>query len=113
MIFGAVYLLYMFQKVFFGKLDKARNGHLKDLNAREMATFVPIVILIFVLGLFPRPALQVMEPSVQKFIRDYHRKVAEPDGPSHVYGQLPAAKTPPVAAVPSTPPPGAPQGGAQ
>jgi len=115
-IFGAVYLLYMFQKVFFGKLDKARNGHLKDLSGREMATFVPIVILIFVLGLFPRPALQVMEPSVQKFIRDYHRRLAEPDGPSHVYGSLPAtpvakATIPPGA--PPTPPPGAPQGGAQ
>jgi NADH-quinone oxidoreductase subunit M len=88
-IFGAVYLLFMFQKVFFGKLDKARNGGLKDLTGRELATFLPLVALIFALGLFPRPLLQVMEPSVQKFIKDYHRRVAEPDGPSHVYGTLP------------------------
>lgn len=89
-IFGAVYLLYMFQKVFFGKLDKAKNGNLKDLNGRELGVFIPLVILIFVLGLFPRPILAVMEPSTQKFLRDFRSRVAEPDGPPHVYGQLPA-----------------------
>ena len=89
-IFGAVYLLYMFQKVFFGKLDKAKNGGLKDLSGRELGTFIPLVILIFVLGLFPRPILAVMEPTTQKFLRDFRSRVAEPDGPSHVYGQLPA-----------------------
>lgn len=91
-ILGAIYLLFMFQKMFFGKLDKARNGHLRDLSGRELATFVPLAVLIFALGLFPRPALQVMEPSVQKFLRDYHRRVAEPDGPAHIYGQLPTAQ---------------------
>ena len=89
-IFGAVYLLYMFQKVFFGKLDKAKNGGLKDLSGRELGTFIPLVILIFVLGLFPRPILAVMEPSTQKFLRDFRTRVAEPDGPAHVYGTLPA-----------------------
>ena len=89
-ILGAIYLLYMFQKVFFGKLDKARNGHLPDLSKRELATFLPIVIGIFLMGLFPRPFLTTMEPSVQKFIRDFHRRVAEPDGPAHVFGSLPA-----------------------
>ncbi|MFN0246218.1 MAG: NuoM family protein [Kofleriaceae bacterium] len=93
-VFGAVYLLYMFQKVFFGKLDKAKNGGLKDLNGRELATFIPLVILIFVLGLFPRPILAVMEPSTQKFLRDFRSRVAEPDGPPHIYGQLPSISSP-------------------
>ena len=88
-IFGAIYLLYMFQKVFFGKLDKARNGSLKDLSGRELGVFIPLVIGIFLMGLFPRPMLQVMEPSVQKFMRDFGRRVGEPDGPAHVYGSLP------------------------
>src|SRR3954465_13098031 len=43
-ILGAIYLLYMFQKVFFGKLDKARNGALKDLSGRELGTFIPLVL---------------------------------------------------------------------
>ncbi|MGE3546263.1 MAG: NuoM family protein, partial [Kofleriaceae bacterium] len=91
-ILGAVYLLYMFQKVFFGKLDKERNGHLPDLNGRELAVFVPLVILIFMMGLFPRPLLKVMDPSVQHFISDYKGRLAEarradnPDAPSFIYG---------------------------
>src|SRR4029077_6998680 len=85
-VLGAIYLLWMFQKVFFGKLDKARNGKLKDLDGRELATFIPLVIAIFLLGLFPRPLLVAMEPSVQKFIKDFGTRVAECDGAPHRYG---------------------------
>src|SRR5215475_9615054 len=53
-VLGAIYLLWMFQKVFFGKLDKARNGRLPDLNLREGFVFVVLVISIFALGMFPR-----------------------------------------------------------
>ena len=108
-IFGAIYLLYMFQKVFFGKLDKEKNGSLKDLSGRELGVFIPLVIGIFLMGMFPRPLLQVMEPSVQKFIRDFGRRVAEPDGPAHIYGSLPAAPAAKpgssIPATPGTPPP--------
>jgi NADH-quinone oxidoreductase subunit M len=92
-ILGAIYLLWMFQKVFFGKLDKAKNGALPDMTGREIATFVPLVLLIFLLGLFPRRILKRMEPSVQKFTRDFGRRVAEPDGPAHLYGTMPARDT--------------------
>jgi NADH-quinone oxidoreductase subunit M len=85
-VLGAVYLLWMFQKVFFGKLDKAKNGRLPDLDGRELATFVPLVIGIFLMGMFPRPLLAVMEPSVNKLIRDFGRRVPECDGPPHVFG---------------------------
>ena len=108
-ILGAVYLLFMFQKVFFGKLDKARNGKLPDLKGHELATFIPLVILIFLGGLFPRQILVVMEPSVQKFVRDFDRRVDEPDGPAHIYGSLPAPPAPPPVSPPPPalpPPPG-------
>jgi NADH-quinone oxidoreductase subunit M len=85
-VLGAVYLLWMFHKVFFGKLDKAKNGRLPDLSARELGTFIPLVIGIFLLGLFPRPLLAVMEPSVQKFLRDFGHHVNECDGAPHIYG---------------------------
>ena len=105
-ILGAIYLLFMFQKVFFGKLDKARNGKLPDLKGHELATFIPLVILIFLGGLFPRQILVVMEPSVQKFVRDFDRRVDEPDGPAHIYGSLPAPPAPPpVSPPPVSPPP--------
>jgi len=107
-ILGAVYLLFMFQKVFFGKLDKARNGGLKDLRTHELITFIILCVVIVLGGLFPRPALQVMEPSVQKFVRDFGRRVGEPDGPAHIYGSLPAPAPTGEAAAPPPPPPAAP-----
>jgi NADH-quinone oxidoreductase subunit M len=85
-VLGAIYLLWMFQKVFFGKLDKVKNGKLKDLDWRELTTFVSLAIAIVLLGLFPRPLLAVMEPSVQKFLSDFGSRVGECDGPSHRYG---------------------------
>ena len=93
-VLGAVYLLYMFQKVFFGKLDKARNGKLPDLRAHELITFALLAVAILLGGLFPRPLLVVMEPSVQKFVRDFGRRVGEPDGPTHIYGNLPTPGQP-------------------
>jgi NADH-quinone oxidoreductase subunit M len=83
-ILGAIYLLFMFQKVFFGPLDKAKNGHLPDLGLREKAVLLPLVVLIFVLGFFPRPFLATMEPSVKAFVADYHEKLALPDGPARM-----------------------------
>jgi NADH-quinone oxidoreductase subunit M len=85
-VLGAIYLLWMFQKVFFGKLDKAKNGRLPDLNAREIVTFLPLVLGIFAMGMFPKPMLNAMGPSVQKFMRDFGHHVDECDGPAHTYG---------------------------
>jgi NADH-quinone oxidoreductase subunit M len=96
-ILGAVYLLFMFQKVFFGKLDKARNGKLPDLRGHELATFVVLAIAIFLGGLFPRPLLGLMEPSVDKFIADFNVRVGEPDGPPHVFGVTVTPTAPPIA----------------
>jgi NADH-quinone oxidoreductase subunit M len=76
-ILGAVYLLFMFHKVFFGKLDKAKNGKLADLRGHELATFIPLVILIVLGGLFPRPITQIMEPSVQKWVLDFDKRVSD------------------------------------
>ncbi|MGN6106445.1 MAG: complex I subunit 4 family protein [Kofleriaceae bacterium] len=87
-ILGAIYLLYMFQKVFFGKLDKSRNGNLPDLNGRELATFLPLVVGIFLMGLFPRPFLRTMEKSVDKLVVDFKDRLQEEDGPPHRYGTM-------------------------
>ncbi|MBT8494721.1 MAG: NADH-quinone oxidoreductase subunit M [Deltaproteobacteria bacterium] len=66
-IFGAIYLLYMFQKMMFGPLDKEKNGHLKDLSSREVLVFLPLVLMIFVMGIKPQPFLSRMEPAVKRF----------------------------------------------
>ena len=94
-ILGAVYLLYMFQKVFFGKLDKTKNGNLPDMSDRELVVFLPLIAGIFILGVAPRPMLRSMEKSVDQFVTQYQIKVAEPDGPAHLQGH---AVTPVAAA---------------
>ena len=84
-IFGAIYLLFMFHKVFFGKLDTAKNGRLPDLRGHELAVFVLLCAGIVVGGLFPRPIVHAMEPAVDKFIGDFRSHVDEPDCGPHLY----------------------------
>ena len=72
-ILGAVYMLSMFQRVMYGTLDKEENRNLKDLNLREMVTLVPIVVLIFWIGVYPKPFLNMIEPPVEKVVLKLQR----------------------------------------
>src|SRR6185437_12348762 len=86
-ILGAIYLLWMFQKVFFGKLDTAKNGKLPDLRPHELAVFVLLALGIIIGGLFPRPMLHAMEPAVDKFLVDFNKHVDEPDCGAPLYAE--------------------------
>ena len=67
-IFAAVYMLWMFQRVMFGELDNPKNQKLSDLNAREIGIMIPLLIMIFVMGVYPNPFIEKMTPSIKKVI---------------------------------------------
>jgi NADH-quinone oxidoreductase subunit M len=68
-ILSAVYMLWMFQRVMFGKLDNPKNQKLEDLNSREIALMLPLVFLIFYMGLNPSPFTRTMAPALDKVIQ--------------------------------------------
>jgi NADH-quinone oxidoreductase subunit M len=67
-ILAAAYILWLMQRVVFGTPSAAHRAHLLDLNARETATLVPLIVLVFALGIFPNPLLSRMHASVTQLL---------------------------------------------
>ena len=64
-ILAAIYLLWAYERVFTGPITNDANAGLKDLNGREIAILAPLVALIILLGVYPKIALDVIEPSTE------------------------------------------------
>ena len=67
-ILGAVYMLYLYRRVIFGKLTKEDLKKILDLSPREVAVFAPLVLAVFWMGIYPAPFLDVMHASVSNLI---------------------------------------------
>ncbi|MFB3904694.1 MAG: NADH-quinone oxidoreductase subunit M [Acidobacteriota bacterium] len=67
-VLGAAYMLWLYQRTMFGKVEQPENLHLPDLNWRELATFVPLIILAFWIGLYPRTFLDYLHAPVQQVV---------------------------------------------
>ena len=74
-LLGAIYMLSMVRRVFFGPLTNPHNEELTDLNTREVVTLVPLVVLIFVIGFFPRSFTSPMTASVETILDKYGTRV--------------------------------------
>lgn len=68
-IFAAGYLLWMYQRVMFGPVKNPKNEGLPDLSARELLIFLPILLFIFWIGIYPRTFTKRLEPSIDYVVK--------------------------------------------
>jgi NADH-quinone oxidoreductase subunit M len=65
-ILAAIYLLFMFEKIFLGPVTHEENRKLPDLNVREILILVPLLVMIFWIGLYPKFFFDLMNPTVDQ-----------------------------------------------
>ena len=74
-VLGAIYMLWMYQRVFLGKLRNDANRDLPDLNLREWIVLVPILVFIVLLGVRPAPLIERMEPAIERLLEPITREL--------------------------------------
>jgi NADH-quinone oxidoreductase subunit M len=67
-VLAAAYLLWLYQRVFFGKVENPKNEKLLDLSKRELATFLPLVAVALWIGLYPKPFFQILDQPVTALV---------------------------------------------
>jgi len=88
-ILGAAYMLWLFQRAMFGPVSEV-NTKMKDLNAREVAYFMPLVVVAFWIGLYPKPFMDILQKPVEKLVTQVNPDFYKPQ--SLTAGQQAAAK---------------------
>jgi len=68
-VLGAVYMLWLYQRTMFGPLDKDENKKLIDINFREIMTLVPLVVVAFWIGIYPKPFFQILDEPVDRLVQ--------------------------------------------
>ena len=76
LILGAAYMLYLYRRIIFGKLEKEDLKSMMDLNWREIGIMVPLVVLVFWMGIYPSSFLDLIHPSVAAIV-DHTGQVLE------------------------------------
>lgn len=77
-ILGAVYMLVMYKKSFFGPLTNEKNKNLEDVKGRELAALLPLVVLVVILGVYPKPILKPVDKSVSQLVEVMQIKAVNP-----------------------------------
>jgi len=75
-ILGAAYMLYLYRRVVFGKLDKEHLKQIVDLEPREIAIFAPLIVLVVWMGIWPDPFLSVFDATVSNLLQNYQSALA-------------------------------------
>ncbi len=72
-VFGAAYLLWLYQRTMFGEVTNEKNKGLPDLNWREWAVFVPLMIWALSIGVYPKPYFDILEKPVAQIVHRVHQ----------------------------------------
>jgi len=91
-VLGAAYMLWLYQRVMFGKLENPANQSLRDLNMRELATFLPLIALAIWIGVYPNFFTKYLNEPVNSIVQR-----VRPD-----YFRGTQASAPPLPSLPST-----------
>jgi NADH-quinone oxidoreductase subunit M len=83
-ILNAGYFLWLYQRMFFGTIDNPKNERLPDLNIREWAYMVPLMILSLWIGVYPKPFLQYIQQPVNALVRQIRPEYQIPGMPAPV-----------------------------
>ena len=75
-VLGAVYMLWMFQRVMYGQITKEENRQLKDINKREMTILVLIVFFVLLMGLYSQMFFKKMDVSAASYLENLQAKVS-------------------------------------
>ncbi len=87
-ILGAIYMLMVVQKMFFGPVTRKENAALKDVNARELVALAPLAMMIFVIGFFPNIFLSRMKDAASRVESDVEARVMMNPGPQYYEGPI-------------------------
>jgi len=101
-VLGAAYLLWLYQRVMFGSVTHAVNETLPDLNAREYATLLPLVVVAFWIGIYPKPLFTILEQPVRQIVQQvnpgYYNAAGTAPAPVALVAVPAAPRAEPVAA---------------
>jgi NADH-quinone oxidoreductase subunit M len=76
-ILSAAYALWLYRKMIFGKLEKPKLQSIKDMDAREIGIFVPLVVLTLLFGFWPKPVLDMSSASVNALVAQYQTAIGK------------------------------------
>ena len=88
-VLAAVYMLWMMQRVVFGRITREENRRLVDLSWREHVVLVPLVILVFWMGIYPNAFLGRMQPALDRLLSTVQaRQTARPEAPQETRAEV-------------------------
>jgi NADH-quinone oxidoreductase subunit M len=77
-VLGAAYMLWLYQRTIFGSLDNPKNEKLIDLNFREIMTLLPLTVLCFWIGLYPKPFFKILDEPVNRLVEQVESRWTPP-----------------------------------